>query len=89
MAVKIRLQRKGAKKRPFYRIVVIDSRDRMSGEVLEVLGTYNPLSDPPDIRLDRERATAWIDKGAQPSDSVGSIIRRVLRSGEAEENVEA
>ena len=77
MAVRIRLQRKGAKKRPFYRIVVVDQRKRLSGQVLEVIGTYDPLMDPPKINLDRERAREWQGKGALPSEAVQQILKAV------------
>jgi len=77
VAVRIRLQRKGAKKRPFYRIVVVDQRKRLSGQVLEVIGTYDPLMDPPKINLDRERAREWQGKGALPSEAVQQILKAV------------
>lgn len=72
----IRLKRMGTKKRPFYRVVVSDSRKRPTGRSIDVLGYYNPLPDPPVVRLDRDRAQAWLDRGAQPSDTVRSLIKR-------------
>ena len=74
--VKIRLTRQGAKKRPFYRIVAIDSRQARGGQPLEFLGTYDPLPKPEHVRLERERIEAWIAKGAQPSPMVRSLLRR-------------
>ncbi len=74
MAVKIRLARHGAKKRPFYRVVVADSRMPRDGRYIELVGRYNPVSDPKVIDLDLERIDAWIAQGAQPTDSVASLI---------------
>ena len=76
MAVKIRLARHGAKKRPFYRIVVADSESPRDGRFLENVGTYNPLSDPADISLKQERIKYWIEKGAIPTDTVKSILKK-------------
>ncbi len=72
--VKIRLTRVGAKKRPFYRVVAIDQRDKRDGRALEFLGTYDPKGTPPLITLDVAHVEAWIAKGAQLSDSVRSIL---------------
>ncbi|MBK6932832.1 MAG: 30S ribosomal protein S16 [Saprospirales bacterium] len=75
MAVKLRLQRKGRTKAPFYHIVVADARSPRDGRFIEKLGTYNPLTIPATIELDRERAFNWLLKGAQPTDTVRAILR--------------
>lgn len=75
MAVRIRLRRMGAKKRPFYRIVVADSRSPRDGRIIEELGYYNPISEPVDIKVDAEKARKWISTGAQPSDTVKSLLK--------------
>ena len=74
--VKIRLRRLGAKKAPFYRIVVADSRYPRDGRFIEEIGTYNPLRDPAEIKVDAERAQQWIKNGAQPTDTVRSILKK-------------
>jgi small subunit ribosomal protein S16 len=74
MAVKIRLQRHGSKKRPFYFIVVADARAPRDGKFIQKLGTYNPLTVPATIQLDRQKALDWLHKGAQPSDTVKRIL---------------
>ncbi len=76
MAVKIRLARHGRKKRPFYRIVVADERFRRDGRFLEKVGTYNPLADPAEVSVKKERVTYWLDQGALPTDTVRSLLRR-------------
>jgi len=76
MAVKIRLARHGAKKRPFYRIVAADSDSPRDGRFLEKLGTYNPLQDPAQVILDTDRVKYWIGQGATPSDTVKTILKR-------------
>ena len=76
MAVKIRLARHGAKKRPFYRIVAADSASHRDGRLLEKLGTYNPLQDPAQVVLDTDRVKYWIGQGATPSDTVKTILKR-------------
>ena len=76
MAVKIRLKRMGAKKAPFYRIVVSDSRSPRDGRFIEEIGTYNPLKDPGEIVVDKERAADWIGCGAQPSDTVRALLKK-------------
>jgi small subunit ribosomal protein S16 len=76
MAVKIRLARHGAKKRPFYRIVAADSDSPRDGRFLEKLGTYNPLQDPAQVVLDTDRVKYWIGQGATPSDTVKTILKR-------------
>ena len=74
--VKIRLRRMGAKKAPFYRIVVADSRYPRDGRFIEEIGTYNPLTDPASVNVDAQRAQAWIKKGAQPTDTVRGILKK-------------
>ncbi len=74
--VKIRLRRLGAKKAPFYRIVVADSRYPRDGRFIEEIGTYNPLTNPADIKIDSERAQQWIKNGAQPTDTVRDILKK-------------
>lgn len=74
MAVKIRLKRMGAKKKPFYRIVVADSRSPRDGRSIEQLGTYNPLTDPVQVKIDEEKALDWMTKGAKPSDTVRNLF---------------
>lgn len=74
MAVKLRLQRKGRKKAPFYHIVVADSRSPRDGKFIEKIGTYNPLTVPATIEIDREKAYDWLTKGAQPTDTVRAIL---------------
>ena len=74
MAVKIRLARYGAKKRPYYRIVVADSRTARDGRAIEQVGTYNPLTDPATVKLDLEKVDQWLANGAQPTDTVARLI---------------
>ena len=74
MAVKIRLRRVGAKKAPFYRVVVADSRFPRDGRFIEEIGYYNPLQDPPVVKIDAEKAAKWIANGAQPTDTVKAIF---------------
>jgi small subunit ribosomal protein S16 len=76
MAVRIRLTRKGTKKRPFYRIVVAHSEAPRDGKFLEIIGTYNPLTDPADVQIDPERLRVWLDRGARPSDAVRSLMKQ-------------
>ena len=73
--VKIRLRRMGAKKAPFYRIVVADSRSPRDGRCIEEIGTYNPLTEPATITVDTEKAQAWIKNGAQPTDTVRGLLK--------------
>ncbi|MBK8112542.1 MAG: 30S ribosomal protein S16 [Saprospiraceae bacterium] len=75
MAVKIRLARRGRKKNPFYHIVVANSRSPRDGKFIESIGSYNPLTVPATIELDREKAYDWLTKGAQPTDTVAAILR--------------
>lgn len=74
--VKIRLRRLGAKKAPFYRIVVADSRYPRDGRFIEEIGTYNPLKNPAEIKIDADKAQQWINNGAQPTDTVRSILKK-------------
>jgi len=73
--VKIRLMRMGAKKKPFYRVVVADSRAPADGRALDILGYYNPLTDPPQIKVDLERAREWMAKGAQPTGQAKAVLK--------------
>lgn len=76
MAVKIRLRRMGAKKAPYYRVVVADSRYPRDGRFIEEIGTYNPLTDPATVAIDAEKAKAWIANGAQPTDTVRALLKK-------------
>ena len=76
MAVRIRLKRMGAKKRPFYRVIVADARAPRDGRFIDTLGTYNPLTDPADVNLDSEKVRLWLSRGAQPSDPVRHLLAR-------------
>jgi small subunit ribosomal protein S16 len=74
MAVKIRLKRMGAKKRPFYRLVVADSRSPRDGRFIEEIGTYNPLANPTEVKIDEDKALQWMLSGAKPSDTVRNLF---------------
>jgi small subunit ribosomal protein S16 len=74
MAVKIRLKRMGAKKRPFYRVVIADSRSPRDGRFIETVGTYNPIAQPAEIKLDEEKILSWLSNGAQPSGTVRNLL---------------
>ncbi|WP_022852052.1 30S ribosomal protein S16 [Limisalsivibrio acetivorans] len=76
MATKIRLMRLGRKKRPFYRIVVADSRERRDGNFIEILGYYNPITDPAEVKVDEERALKWLKEGAIPTDTARNILSK-------------
>ncbi len=76
MAVKIRLRRLGAKKAPFYRIVVADSRYPRDGRFIEEIGTYDPMTDPASVNIDAEAAKKWIANGAQPTDTVRDLLKK-------------
>lgn len=76
MAVKIRLRRMGAKKAPFYRVVVADSRYPRDGRFIEEIGYYDPTKNPADVRLDGEKAKKWIANGAQPTDTVRALLKK-------------
>ncbi len=87
MAVKIRLKRIGKKKKPFYRVVVADSRFPRDGRFIEEIGYYNPLKDPAEIELDMEKVNNWIKNGAQPTDTVKFIIKKYEKDGQDVEAV--
>lgn len=76
MAVKIRLKRVGMKKKPFYRVVVADERNPRDGRFIEEIGTYDPMSSPAQIKIDMEKAAAWIRNGAQPTDTVRVLLKK-------------
>ena len=76
MAVKIRLRRMGAKKAPFYRIVVADSRYPRDGRFIEEIGYYNPLTDPSQVHVDAEKVEKWVKNGAQPTDTVRGLLKK-------------
>jgi len=76
MAVKIRLKRMGAKKAPFYRVVVADSRSPRDGRFIETIGTYNPLTTPAEIKIDEELAQKWLNNGAVPTDTVKNLLSK-------------
>lgn len=83
--VKIRLQRAGAKKRPYYRVIAIDERRPRDGRALEFLGTYNPMVEPPEIALNLEGIERWKGKGAQVTNAVRGLMRRLAKAGAAGE----
>ncbi len=76
MAVKIRLRRMGAKRAPFYRVVVADSRYPRDGRFIEEIGYFNPMTDPADVKIDGEKAKKWIANGAQPTDTVKALLKK-------------
>ncbi len=76
MAVKLRLKRMGSKKKPFYRIVAADSRSPRDGRFIEVVGTYNPIMEPAEVKIDEELANKWLDNGAQPTDTVRDLLKK-------------
>ena len=76
MAVVLRMTRRGAKKKPFYRIVAADSRSPRDGKFLEMLGTYDPLKSENNIKIDSEKVTSWDKKGAKPSETVASLLKK-------------
>ena len=76
MAVKIRLRRMGAKKAPFYRVVVADSRYPRDGRFIEEIGYYNPQTEPAEVKIDAEKAKAWLVKGAQPTETVRNLLKK-------------
>ena len=81
--VVLRLRREGNKNRPFYRIVAADQRFKRDGRFLEILGTYDPLKEKDNVNLDVEKANAWIAKGAQPSETVASFIKKATKAAAA------
>ena len=76
MAVKMRLKRMGAKKAPFYRVVVADSRSPRDGRFIDEIGYFNPLTNPAEIQIDAEKAKKWISNGAQPTDTVKALLKK-------------
>ena len=76
MAVKIRLKRMGAKKAPFYRVVVADERSPRDGKFIDEIGYYNPLTNPADVKIDAEKAQKWLANGAQPTETVKSLLKK-------------
>ncbi len=76
MALKLRLTRMGSKKKPFYRIVALDSETRRDGRALEFLGYYNPMTEPADIKIEAEKVKAWMERGAKPTDTVRSLLKK-------------
>ena len=76
MAVKMRLTRMGAKKAPFYRVIVADSRSPRDGRFIEEIGYYNPLTEPAEIKIDAEKAKKWLSNGAQPTETVKSLLKK-------------
>lgn len=76
MAMKLRLTRMGSKKRPFYRIVAVDSPTRRDGRALEFVGYYNPMVDPAEIKVDTDKIKEWIARGAQPTDTVRALLKK-------------
>ncbi|MCA1944519.1 MAG: 30S ribosomal protein S16 [Desulfovibrio sp.] len=80
MAVKIRLTRMGSKKRPFYRIVAMDVESRRDGRALEILGFYNPMTSPAEVNLDQDKLAKWLDQGAEPTDTVKSLIKQAKKA---------
>jgi small subunit ribosomal protein S16 len=76
MAMKLRLTRMGSKKRPFYRIIAVDSATRRDGRALEYLGYYNPMVDPAEIKVDSAKVRSWLEQGAKPSDTVRALLQK-------------
>ncbi len=76
MAVKLRLKRMGAKQRPSYRIVAADSRSPRDGRFIETVGTYNPITSPAEVHIDKEKAMKWLNNGAQPTDTVKNLLKQ-------------
>ena len=76
MAVKMRLTRMGAKKAPFYRVIVADSRSPRAGRFIDTIGTYNPLANPVEIKIDAEKAKKWLGNGAQPTETVKALLKK-------------
>jgi small subunit ribosomal protein S16 len=88
MAVRIRLRRMGAKKRPFYRLVVADGRASRDGRFIEILGYYNPCVEPIQLKIDDERANYWLSCGAQPSETAAALLKKHSRSHQKEDSQE-
>jgi small subunit ribosomal protein S16 len=87
MAVKIRLKRMGANKKPFYRVVVADSRSPRDGKFIEELGYYNPMTSPAEVKINVEKATKWLSNGAQPTETVRSLFKKagISKPGKSEQ----
>lgn len=88
MAVKIRMKRIGSKKKPFYRIVVADSRSPRDGRFIEEIGYYNPISNPKQFKVDSEKAVKWISTGAKPTETVAKLFKTYNVTEQVEEKVE-
>ncbi|MCK9240285.1 30S ribosomal protein S16 [Desulfocurvus sp.] len=82
MAMKLRLTRMGSKKRPFYRIVAVDSPTRRDGRALDYVGYYNPMVEPVELKVDQEKVKMWIERGAQPSDTVRALLKQAAKASE-------
>jgi small subunit ribosomal protein S16 len=76
MALKLRLTRMGSKKKPFYRIVAVDSASRRDGRALDYVGYYNPMTEPAEVKFDQDKVRTWIELGAQPTDTVRSLLKK-------------
>jgi len=83
MAIKIRLTRGGRKKKPFYRVVAINSKAKRDGKFLEILGTYNPLKDPLEFDVDSSKLDKWLNRGARPTDTVRTLLKRFVHPEES------
>lgn len=84
--VKIRLQRFGSKKRPFYRVVAADSHDPRDGRFIEIIGTYQPIANGDEVKIDEEKALKWLAQGAQPTDTVKSLFTKLGINAKANAN---
>lgn len=82
MALKLRLTRMGSKKRPFYRIVAVDSATRRDGRALEYVGYYNPMVEPNELKVDMDKVSKWMERGATPSDTVHSLLKKAAAAAE-------
>ncbi|KUJ96568.1 MAG: 30S ribosomal protein S16 [Desulfonauticus sp. 38_4375] len=76
MALKLRLTRMGSKKKPFYRVVAVNSENKRDGRALEIIGYYNPMTEPPEIKIDPEKLKKWMERGAKPTDTVRSLLKK-------------
>ena len=76
MAVKLRLKRMGTKKRPFYRVVAADSRRPRDGRIIDTVGTYNPITEPAEVKIDEEKAMKWLANGAEPTNTVRDLLKK-------------
>lgn len=82
MALKLRLTRMGCKKRPFYRIVALDSATRRDGRALDFVGFYNPMTEPVELKVDMDKVKHWMDQGAKPSNTVKSLLKKAAKAAE-------